>query len=35
MATAAKLMGAMNDSDEEEDISLDVKSPEEPAKKGK
>lgn len=35
MATAAKLMGAMNDTDEEEDIDLDVKSPEEPAKKGK
>ena len=35
MDTAAKLMGAMNATEEEEDIDLDVKSPEEPAKKGK
>ena len=34
MQTAAKLMGAMNET-EEEDVELDYKSPEEPAKKGK
>lgn len=35
MQTAAKLMGAMNETEEEEDVELDYKSPEEPAKKGK
>ena len=34
MQTAAKLMGAMNET-KEEDVELDYKSPEEPAKKGK
>jgi hypothetical protein len=35
MATASKLMAAMNSAEEEEDVELDIKSPEEPAKKGK
>ena len=35
MQTAAKLMGAMNETEEEEDIELDIKSPEGAAKKGK
>ena len=35
MATAAKLMSAMNAAEEEEDMDLDIKSTEEPAKKGK
>ena len=36
MATAAKLMGAMNETDEEEEeVSLDFKSPQAPVKKGK
>ena len=35
METAAKLMGAMNSTDEEEEaVELDIKSIEEPAKKG-
>ena len=33
MATAAKLMGAMNDAEEEEDVELDIKSLEGTAKK--
>ena len=28
MATAAKLMGAMNETEEEEEMELDIKSPE-------
>ena len=32
MQTASKLMGAMTNSEEEEDLDLDIKSPEEPAK---
>ena len=35
METAAKLMGALNDSEEEEEMELDFKSPEAPAKAGK
>ena len=35
MATAAKLMGAMNDSGEEEEEELDIKSPESSVKAGK
>ena len=35
MQTAAKIMGAMNVAEEEEDMDLDIKSLEEPAKKGK
>lgn len=34
MSTASKLMGAMTDSEEEEDFDLDLKSDQEPAKKG-
>ena len=34
METASQLMGAINDSEEEEDMDLDVKSPEGTAKKG-
>ena len=35
MQTAAKILSAMNSAEEEEDMELDFKSPEEPAKKGK
>ena len=35
METAGKLMGAMNDSEQEEEVELDFKSPEESAQKGK
>ena len=34
MSTASKLMGAMTESEEEEDFDLDLKSDQEPAKKG-
>ena len=35
MQTAAKLMGAMNETEEEEGMEMDIKSPEGAAKKGK
>ena len=35
MESAAKLMGALNETVEEEEVAFDMKSPESPAKKGK